>query len=57
MPVAAKTALANAGATGGSGGSLAHHPWKALTGTLLSLAPIAGLGLLGGLVLRRRPRS
>lgn len=47
----------HAASTGGSGGSLAHHPWKALTGTLLSLAPIAGLGLLGGLVLRRRPRS
>ena len=36
---------------------LSQHPWKALTGTLLSLAPIAGLGLLGGLVLRRRTRG
>ena len=32
-------------------------PWTSLHGTLLSLAPIAALGLLGGLARHNRPRG
>jgi len=32
-------------------------PWTSLHGTLLSLAPIAALGLLGGLARLNRPRG
>jgi nickel transport protein len=35
----------------------ASRPWSSLRGPLLGLAPVAGLGLLGGLALLRRPRG
>lgn len=45
-------------AAGHGGGPLLSQPrWRAVSGNLLSLAPIAALGLVGGLVLRRRPRG